>query len=57
MPAVHGNLIQLDGQIAGFGYWFEHFITAAFWVAIILGFIRITSMAVMAMIQKVRSSI
>jgi poly-beta-1,6 N-acetyl-D-glucosamine synthase len=56
MPAVHGNLVQLNGKIAGFGYWFGHFITAAFWVAIILGFIRISIMAIMAMMQKVRSN-
>ena len=57
MPVVHNNLIQLDGTIAGFGYWFGHFITAAFWVAIILGFLRIALMAVMASMQKIRSNI
>jgi peptidoglycan/xylan/chitin deacetylase (PgdA/CDA1 family) len=57
MPSVHSNLIQLNGHIAGFGYWFEHFLTAAFWVAIILGFIRILIMAIMALLQKVRNNI
>jgi peptidoglycan-N-acetylglucosamine deacetylase len=56
MPPVHSNLVQLNGQIATFGYWLEHFLTAAFWVAIILGFIRITLMAVMAATQKIKSS-
>ncbi|MBC7937460.1 MAG: glycosyltransferase [Rhizobacter sp.] len=57
MPPVHNNLVQLNGKIASFGYWFEHFITAAFWVAIVLGFIRIAIMAIMAGMQKMRSNI
>lgn len=56
MPPVNNSLVQLNGTIAGFGYWLEHFLTAAFWVAILLGFLRIAAMAVMAIIQKVRSS-
>ena len=57
MPVVHNNLVQLDGSIATFGYWLEHFFTAAFWVAVILGMIRIAIMAFMAFMQKVRSNI
>lgn len=57
MPPVHNSLVQLDGSIATFGYWLEHFLTAAFWVAIILGFIRIAIMAVMASMQKLRNNI
>ncbi len=56
MPLVHNSLLQLNGSIATFGYWFEHFLTSAFWVAIILGFIRIAFMAVMATIQKIKSN-
>ena len=55
MPPVHNNLVMLDGSIATFGYWFEYFLTSAFWVAIILGFGRISIMAIMALIQKVKS--
>ncbi len=57
MPVVHNNLVRLDGKIASFGYWFEHFLTAAFWVAIILGLARIALMAIMAFMQKVRNNI
>ncbi len=56
MPRVSNGLVQLNGKIATFGYWLEHFLTAAFWVAIILGFLRIAAMAVMAIMQRVRSS-
>lgn len=56
MPEVHSNLIALDNSIFSFGYWFGNFLSAAFWVAIILGLVRIALMAVMAFIQKVRSA-
>ena len=56
MPPVHNNLVQLDGTIASFGYWSEHIITAAFWVAIALGFMRIALMAAMAFMQKIRNN-
>lgn len=55
MPPVHNNLVMLDGRIATFGYWLEHFLSSAFWVAIILGLARIALMAVMALIQKIKS--
>jgi poly-beta-1,6 N-acetyl-D-glucosamine synthase len=55
MPPVHNDLVMLDGSIATFGYWFEHFLSSAFWVAIILGFARIALMAIMALIQKIKS--
>jgi poly-beta-1,6 N-acetyl-D-glucosamine synthase len=57
MPQVHNHLLQVDGTIATFGYWSEHFITAAFWIAIISGFIRIAIMASMAFMQKIRTNI
>lgn len=56
MPPVQSSLVQLNGSIATFGYWLERFLTAAFWVAIILGFIRIAIMAAMAITQKLRSN-
>ena len=56
MPPVKNNLVQLNGGIATFGYWMELFLTAAFWLAIVLGFIRIAFMAVMALMQKRKSS-
>ena len=56
MPPVHSSLVQLNGQIFGLGYWAEHFITAAFWIAIVLGLLRIVLMAVMATMQKIKSA-
>ncbi|MFH6962131.1 polysaccharide deacetylase family protein [Flavobacterium plurextorum] len=52
MPEAKGPFISLDNFIFDFGYWFGHFITATFWVAIFLGFLRIALMAVMAFIKK-----
>ncbi|HMF71552.1 MAG TPA: polysaccharide deacetylase family protein, partial [Flavitalea sp.] len=56
MPVVHDNLIHLDSGVALFGYSLEHFLTSAFWVAIVLGFIRILLMAIMAFLQKIRNA-
>lgn len=56
MPPVHNNLVRLDGGIATFWYWFEQFMTVAFWTAIFLGFLRIAAMAVMASLQKIKSN-
>ena len=57
MPPVHNSLVEVNSSIATFGYWMEHFFTAAFWVAVVLGFIRIAIMAIMASMQKLRSNI
>lgn len=55
MPPVHNQLVSLNGSIFHVGYWLEHFLSAAFWVAIVLGFVRIAMMAVMAILQKIKS--
>lgn len=52
MPKASENFLNVDTIIFNFGYWFEHFITATFWVAIILGFFRILLMTVMAFVKK-----
>jgi poly-beta-1,6 N-acetyl-D-glucosamine synthase len=52
MPKAKGDYITLDNIIFDFGYWFGEFITATFWVAIFLGFMRIALMALMAFIKK-----
>ncbi|WP_343695441.1 polysaccharide deacetylase family protein [Flavobacterium sp.] len=52
MPKAEGPFITVDNVIFDFGYWFGQFITATFWVAIFLGFLRITLMAIMAFIKK-----
>jgi cellulose synthase/poly-beta-1,6-N-acetylglucosamine synthase-like glycosyltransferase/spore germination protein YaaH/peptidoglycan/xylan/chitin deacetylase (PgdA/CDA1 family) len=51
MPKAKGNM-TIDNIIFAVGYWLGNFITAAFWMAIILGFIRIVLMAVMAFLKK-----
>ncbi|WP_276479844.1 polysaccharide deacetylase family protein [Paraflavitalea pollutisoli] len=56
MPPVNNSLVAWNGRIATVGYWLGHFLTAAFWVAIVLGFVRIGAMAVMAILQRIRSS-
>ncbi len=55
MPKVQNRLLGFDHTIADFGYWFGLFMNAAFWVAILLGLIRILIMAVMAAMQKRRN--
>lgn len=52
MPKAKGNLMTIDNLIFDLGYWFGHFITAVFWIAILLGFFRILLMAVMAFYKK-----
>jgi cellulose synthase/poly-beta-1,6-N-acetylglucosamine synthase-like glycosyltransferase/spore germination protein YaaH/peptidoglycan/xylan/chitin deacetylase (PgdA/CDA1 family) len=52
MPKAHENFLSLDTLIFDLWYWFGHFISATFWVAIILGFARILLMAIMAFIKK-----
>ncbi len=54
MPAAHSNLIRLNSSIATLGYWSIQFITVAFWVAILLGFVRIALMAIMAFLQQIK---
>ncbi|MDF2190672.1 glycosyltransferase [Paraflavitalea sp. CAU 1676] len=53
MPPVNNSLVAWNGRIATVGYWLGQFLSAAFWVAILLGFIRIGSMAIMALMQKI----
>lgn len=55
MPPVNNHWVAWNGGIATVGYWLGHFLTAAFWVAIVLGFVRIGAMAIMAIGQKIRS--
>ena len=52
MPKAHERFLSVDNFIFDFAYWFGHFIVATFWVAIILGFLRILLMFVMAFIKK-----
>jgi poly-beta-1,6 N-acetyl-D-glucosamine synthase len=56
MPPVHNVMVRVNGGIATFGYWLERFLRAAFWVAIVMGFIRIFILAVMASMQKLGSN-
>lgn len=52
MPVAKERFLDIDTIIFDFWYWFGHFIAATFWVAIILGFLRIALMAGMAFIKK-----
>ena len=52
MPKAHENFLSLDTLIFDFWYWFGHFVTATFWVAIVLGFARILLMAIMAFLKR-----
>ncbi|MBO9586095.1 MAG: glycosyltransferase [Flavobacterium sp.] len=52
MPKAKGQFISVDNLIFDFGYWFGHFISATFWVAIFLGFLRIALMAIMAFVKR-----
>ena len=52
MPKVTNELINFDYIIFIFGYWFMHFITAVFWVAIVLGFLRIFIITLLVFIKK-----
>lgn len=52
MPKARGNLMTIDNIIFDLGYWFGHFITAVFWIAVLLGFFRIALMAIMAFCKK-----
>ncbi len=57
MPPVHNNLVQLNGSIANSWYWLERILTISFWLAIILGLLRIALLGVMASLQKIKSRI
>lgn len=52
MPKAKDSFLSIDDFIFDFGYWFGHFIVAVFWVAIILGFLRILLMLLMTFIKK-----
>ncbi|RYG06095.1 MAG: glycosyltransferase [Chitinophagaceae bacterium] len=56
MPPVHDSLVKVNSGIAFAGYGIEQFLTAAFWIAIILGLARILLMAVLAIIRRVRKT-
>ncbi len=55
MPPVHDDLVKMNGVVTTFVYWFVRFLFAAFWVAIILGLVRIAYLAVMAILEYFRS--
>lgn len=52
MPKAKEHFLSLDTFIFDFWYWFSQFISATFWVAIILGFFRTLLMATMVFIKK-----
>jgi len=56
MPVVANRLLGLDGGIAALGYWLENFLSHLFWIAILLGLVRMAAMGIMALIQKFRKN-
>lgn len=55
MPPVQSSLLKIDSDALTTWFWFTHFMTAAFWIAIILGLIKICGMAFMAVVQYIQS--
>src|SRR6202007_1178668 len=55
MPAAKSNLLQLNGHVAGTVYYIQHFFETAFWLAIILGLLRVCVLGTMAFMQGRRS--
>ena len=56
MPKVNNKLINFDFLIFDFAYWFMRFISAVFWVAIIIGFLRIFLITALVFIKKKKDS-
>ncbi|RAJ79244.1 poly-beta-1,6 N-acetyl-D-glucosamine synthase [Chitinophaga dinghuensis] len=54
MPAVNSSVIAMNGTVALIIFRIQQFLQAAFWLAIILGLIKILSMLIMATIQYFR---
>ena len=55
MPPVNGRLLRIDNGTLTAWFWLSHFMTAAFWIAIILGLIKISGMGIMAVLQSRKS--
>lgn len=51
MPPVKGKLLKIDREALTAWFWFSHFMTAAFWIAIFLGLFKITWMSSIAIWQ------
>jgi cellulose synthase/poly-beta-1,6-N-acetylglucosamine synthase-like glycosyltransferase/spore germination protein YaaH/peptidoglycan/xylan/chitin deacetylase (PgdA/CDA1 family) len=52
MPPVDNTMVKISGIPWVVFYWIAKFLTAAFWVAIILGLIKITFIGILAFIQQ-----
>ncbi|MES1218845.1 MAG: glycosyltransferase, partial [Bacteroidota bacterium] len=48
MPPVHNELVNINGWVDIFIYWTGRFLFAAFWVAIVLGLVKIFLMGILA---------
>ena len=56
MPPVHTDVVEISsGWASAVLYWIERLFVGAFWLAIILGLVRILFMGVLATIQYSRS--
>lgn len=54
MPLVKSRLLSIDSGVADLLYWLGQFLSSAFWIAIVLGMLRIISMGWMAILQRRR---
>ena len=55
MPPVHTDIVRFSGWTRAILYWIGKLLVGAFWVAIILGLVRILFMGILAVIQYSRS--
>ncbi len=55
MPPVHADIVKFSGWASAIFYWGEKLLVGAFWVAILLGLIRILFMGILATMQYYRA--
>ncbi|MFI5185784.1 MAG: glycosyltransferase [Chitinophagales bacterium] len=55
MPPVHTDIVKFSGWASTIFYWSEKLLVGAFWVAIILGLVRILFMGTLAIMQFYRA--
>ena len=52
MPPVHNNLMATNAIIIGEWYYLQQGLNYAFWIAIILGLLRLFMLGIMVFLQK-----
>lgn len=54
MPPVNSKLLSIDAAAADLLYWLGEFLSSAFWIAIVMGMLRIISLGAMSFFQRRR---